>query len=144
MHMCGGLTINVRACVDVCRYKLDACARMCVLRFYTCIYVSVHVHAFIHVCMCVCKCMCAFMRACVCLHMCVCDWLGACVWVYMYVRTMWSMDAFVCVHVCAHAHVHIHVRTLKLRQLKYTLVLYRCWCMITRVHQGCIQAWRCI
>ena len=68
----------------------------------------------------------------------------ACVRVYMYVRTMWSMDAFMCVHVCAHAHVHIHVHTHKLRHLKYTLVCCRSWCMITRVHQGCIQAWRCI
>ena len=116
---------HVRACVYSGCIHAYMCQCMCM-------------HSFM--CVCVCKCMCAFMHAGVCMHMCVCDWLGACVRVYMYVRTMWSIDAFMCVHVCAHAHVHIHVRTLKLRHLKYTLVFYRSWCMRTVKYYACIHA----
>ena len=120
---------HVRACVYSGFIRAYMCQCMCM-------------HSFMCVCVCANACVHLCARVCACICVCVIGWAPVCV--YMYVRTMWSMDAFVCVHVCAHAHVHIHVRTLKLRQLKYTLVLYRCWCMITRVHQGCIQAWRCI
>ena len=84
--------------------------------------------------------MCAYARVRNRVWMCVCS----CVRVHTHVRMILSMHAFMCVHVCAQAHSHIHVYTHKLRHLKYTLACDRSWCMITRLHQGCIQALRCI